>query len=117
MPYNTKLIPQAPTLHTDSTLSEILLWDKLENNQLFGKRFERRQPVGNHIVEFFCRELMLAIEIDGENHRFGWEEELRRQQELEAMGVEFVWVSDLQIKREIDLVLDDIRWKVMQLEG
>lgn len=117
LPYNPRLVPLARKLRNNSTLSEVLLWKKLRNKQLRGKDFDRQKPIGNYIVDFFCRELMLAIEIDGASHRFKGEKDLKRQRQLEAMGVEFLRFTDRQVKQEMDEVLSDIRWKVRQLGG
>ncbi|MDR8391141.1 DUF559 domain-containing protein [Aliifodinibius sp. S!AR15-10] len=117
LPYNPKLVPLARKLRNNSTLTEVLLWKKLRSKQMLGKDFDRQKPIGNYIVDFFCRELMLAIEIDGASHQFNGEQDLQRQQELEAMGVEFLRFRDWEVKKEMDEVIKAIRWKVKQLEG
>jgi very-short-patch-repair endonuclease len=113
-PYNPKLVPLAKKLRKNSTLSEVLLWNRLKNNQL-GFDFHRQKPIGNYIVDFYCPDLLLAIEIDGNSHRFKAKEDLERQKELEEMGVEFLRFTDLQVKKEIDQVVEDIVWMLRQL--
>jgi len=55
-----------------------------------GFDFHRQKPIGNYIVDFFCNELMLAIELDGESN-FGKEaEDAERQQEIEKFGITFL---------------------------
>ena len=63
--YNPKLKTIARNLRNNSTLSEVLLWRRLKNKQIKGYKFERQRPIDNYIVDFFCKELMFAIEIDG----------------------------------------------------
>ena len=65
-PYNPKLKELARQLRNDSTLSEILLWNELKGKQVEGYDFQRQKPILNYILDFFCHELELAIEIDGE---------------------------------------------------
>ena len=64
IPYNPKLKDLARKLRKESTLSETLLWKQIKNKSL-GVEFHRQVPLDNFIVDFYCHELMLAIEIDG----------------------------------------------------
>jgi len=66
--YNPKLKERARQLRNNSTLSAILLWNELKNGKMKGKDFHRQKPILNYIVDFFCPELALAIEIDGNRH-------------------------------------------------
>ncbi len=52
----------ARNLRNNSTMSEIILWSKLKGKQMMGFDFHRQKPLDNFIVDFFCNELMLAIE-------------------------------------------------------
>ena len=49
------------------TMGEIALWRELKNKKL-GVRFSRQIPIDNYIVDFYCKELQLAIEVDGSFH-------------------------------------------------
>ena len=73
IPYNPKLKKLARKLRNKSTKSEVLLWNYLKGRQIKGFDFHRQKPIGNYIVDFYCSELLLAIEIDGESH-YGNEE-------------------------------------------
>ncbi|TYC01378.1 MAG: endonuclease domain-containing protein [Kosmotoga sp.] len=84
LPYNPKLKELARELRKNSTLAEVLLWNELKKKKLKGYRFIRQKPIGNYIVDFFCKELFLAIEIDGSTHYEKGEEDIRRQKELEC---------------------------------
>jgi very-short-patch-repair endonuclease len=66
--YHPKLKERARQLRNNSTLSEVLLWNELKNGKMKGKDFHRQKPIMNYIVDFFCHELALAIEIDGNSH-------------------------------------------------
>ena len=59
---------KARELRNNSTTSEIKLWMYLKNKQMLGYDFHRQKPLDEYIVDFFCNELMLAIEIDGLSH-------------------------------------------------
>ncbi len=105
IPYNSKLKERARYLRNNSTLSEILLWRHLKGKQIHGYDFDRQKPIDNYIVDFFCNELMFAIEIDGESHNYKMEEDEQRQRRLESLGVRLLRFYDLDVKRNIEGVL------------
>ena len=63
---NAKL--NAKELRKNSTKQEQKLWKQLNKSQLLGYKFRRQQPIGNYIVDFFCPELRLVVELDGGQH-------------------------------------------------
>ncbi len=105
IPYNQKLKELARHLRKSSTLSEVLLWSYLKRKQMMGYDFDRQKPIDNYIVDFFCNELMLAIEIDGSTHNYKSEEDRKRQTKLETLGVRFLRFNDLDIKKNLNGVL------------
>lgn len=117
IPYNPKLIPVARMLRNNSTLSEVLLWQQIKNKQLDGYDFDRQKPVGEYIVDFFCYELMLAIEIDGCSHDYKLKYDAKRHQEIEELGIAIVRFDDMDVKKDMDSVLEELRWHIRQLES
>ena len=67
IPYNPKLKQFARDLRNNSTLSEVLLWRQIKG-QTLKYEFHRQVPIDEFIVDFYCHELKLAIEIDGDSH-------------------------------------------------
>lgn len=67
IPYNPKLKEFARKLRNDSTFGEVLRWNELKGEK-FGFDFHRQKPLLNYIVDFYCSELNLVIEIDGRYH-------------------------------------------------
>ena len=110
IPYDPKLTKIAKKLRKDSTLSEVLLWRHLRGKQMRGYNFHRQKPLGNYVVDFFCKDLMLAIEIDGYSH--GTDETYKsdkdRQRKLDKWGVMFLRFNDLDVKKDIKNVLNAI---------
>ena len=96
IPYNPKLREYARVLRKNSTLAEVLLWKNIKN-QALGVQFHRQVPMLDYIVDFYCHELMLAIEIDGNSHDFRYFEDSKRQNKLEDEGVEFIRFSDSDV--------------------
>lgn len=70
-----------------------------------GYDFHRQKPIGNYIVDFFCEELMLAIEIDGVSHDEKYYCDIKRQKELEKFGIRFLRFQDIDVKRNLEGVL------------
>ena len=70
IPYDPKLKELARQLRNDSTKTEIFLWLKLKGKQMYGYDFHRQKPIDHYILDFFCYELMLGIEVDGYSHEF-----------------------------------------------
>jgi very-short-patch-repair endonuclease len=68
IPSNPHLKDLARELRNHSTLAEVLLWNQIKNKKLLGYDFHRQKPIDRFIVDFFCPDLMLAIEIDGASH-------------------------------------------------
>lgn len=114
IPYNPALKEKARVLRNNSTKSEVLLWQFLKNKRMLGYDFHRQKPLDEYIVDFFCNELMLAIEIDGESH-FGKEEyDEARQKNLEIFGVRFLRFEDTEVINNLDRVLKNIETWISQ---
>src|SRR5689334_23088259 len=101
LPYNQNLKSFSRRLRNNSTLGEILLWTQLRAGKMHGYTFNRQKPLGNYIVDFYCRPLKLVIEIDGGYHF----EELQmlkdedRQHILLNFGLHFLRFTDEEVKR------------------
>ena len=110
IPYNRTLREFSRELRSHSTLSEILLWQKLRTSQFRGYDFNRQKPLGNYIVDFYCRKTNLVIEIDGGSHDYeeAVVEDAKRQQILEEWGVSFLRFSDWEVKNAMSFVLGEI---------
>jgi len=105
IPYNPELKELARELRKKMTLSEVLLWNELKNKNMLGFDFDRQRPIGNYIVDFYCKELSLAIEIDGSTHIYRFDHDEKRQKILEGMGVRFLRFGDAMVKKDILNVL------------
>jgi very-short-patch-repair endonuclease len=110
IPYNPKLVPLAKKRRKDMTLSEVLLWQELKGKQMLGYDFDRQRPIDNYIVDFYCKDLQLAIEIDGESHTYQEvaKNDMIRQKRLEELGVSILRFDDLEVRKEIGYVLNEI---------
>ena len=113
--YNPALREKARSLRNESTFSEILLWLKIKG-KAFGYEFHRQVPIDEYIVDFYCHELCLAIEIDGSSHNNKYDYDLKRQRKLEALGVKFVRFDDINVKRNMNDVLRALEIVISEIE-
>lgn len=99
------------------TFGEVLLWNKLKDDQFWGFDFDRQRCIDNYIVDFYCKALMLAIEIDGisHNNEEAFAKDEIRQKNLENLGVRFLRFSEGEMKYEMQNVIRAIEGKVIEI--
>jgi very-short-patch-repair endonuclease len=109
-PYRRDLLQKARALRKKSTLGEVLLWRAIKGRQL-GCEFHRQVPVGEYIVDFFCHEKGLAVEIDGSTHdheeQFLYDQ--KRQAWLEGKGIRVVRFAEMEARANLDGVVDALQ--------
>lgn len=101
----------------DPTSAEAILWESLKNKQLFGYKFRREHPVGCYIIDFYCLQKRLAIEIDGGYH-FTLEQQIydaHRTYEINRMGLHEIRFNNNEVFNNLQCVLDKIMEKIDQL--
>ena len=108
LPYNQKLVARARKLRNNPTFSERVLWKHLKRKQIKEYDFDRQKPINNYIVDFFCNELMLAIEIDGDSHSERKSYDQHRQNRLESIGISFLRFDGFQVINNTNGVLQFI---------
>jgi len=108
VPYSPRLKQTARTLRKNMTLGEVILWQHIRRRQIKGYQFLRQKPIGKYVVDFFCKELMLAIEVDGESHEGRQREDEERQEKLKKLGVRFLRFQDSHVKQDLANVLKRI---------
>ena len=102
--YNPDLKKRAGKLRRRSTFSEQKLWAKIRR-KAFGYEFHRQVPIDDYIVDFYCHELMLAIEVDGTSHEDKLEYDNLRQRKLERLGVIMIRFDNKHINKHMMEVL------------
>lgn len=108
--YDKGLMEKARFLRNNSTLTEVLLWKELKRGQRRGYDFHRQKPILHWIVDFFCYDLMLAIEVDGDYHEY---DEVKakdriRQEQIEVLDISSLRFKDDMIKYDMPSVLIEI---------
>ncbi len=105
IPYNPKLKELARNLRNNSTPGEILLWRELKTKQVLGYDFHRQKPLLNYIVDFYCAELNLVIEIDGRYHEEIADKDLKRTEELEQYQLMILRFTEQEVKTDMFNIL------------
>jgi very-short-patch-repair endonuclease len=114
IPYDPKLKILARQLRKNSTLPEVLLWQNIKQ-RAYGVQFHRQVPMLNYIADFYCHELRLVIEIDGESHEHSFLYDAKRHSDIEAYGVIFLRFSNDEIKNNMFSVLLVIEETIKEL--
>lgn len=101
-------------LRNDATFAEKLLWQELKGRQLLGYKFRRQHSVGPFVLDFYCPELKLAIEVDGISHDTpeAMEYDRRRQAIIEQYGIRFLRLRDELVKKNTDKALEKIAGEI-----
>ncbi|MFD2098376.1 endonuclease domain-containing protein [Flagellimonas iocasae] len=84
-----------------------MLWQKLKRKQMHGYDFHHQKPIDNFILDFFCHELMLGIEVDGYSHELVEVQQKDRVKELTMsnFGITILRFTDHQVLRDMENVL------------
>lgn len=109
IPYNPRLKVLAKKLRKQGILSEVLLWNELKGKKLLGFDFHRQKPLDEFIVDFYCAELDLVIEIDGDSHSDKYDDDQRRQKILENFDLTVLRYYDGDVKQDIGSVIEHLK--------
>ena len=103
IPPHTK---NARRLRRNATIPERMLWNRLRGGSLAGLKFRRQQPIGPYIVDFFCHEVALVVEVDGRSHDERGKEDSQREAFLrEQQRLQVLRVSNDDVLKETEAVL------------
>ncbi|HPC35783.1 MAG TPA: DNA methyltransferase [Candidatus Marinimicrobia bacterium] len=109
LPYNPSLKERAKELRKAGNLSEVLFWNQVKNKQFLGLDFDRQKIVGNYIVDFYCKNLGIVIEIDGESHNDKIDYDKERDQYLRGLGLKVIHIFDIDIKKNLNDVMEFLK--------
>jgi len=108
---NSHLFRFAKHLRDQNTEAEKILWSRLRNRKLNGKKFRRQHPVDERIVDFYCHECNLVIELDGEGHKdvYNKADDENRTEELNRRQLRVIRFWNAEVLENIENVLNRIR--------
>ena len=97
--------PLARTMRREPTIAEAMLWARVRGRKLLGVRFRRQHAIGRYIVDFYCREARLVVELDGSSHRRRVDLDAQRDQFLLDHGERVLRLENEQVLLDIDSAL------------
>ncbi len=106
--YNNKYRTQErQRLRNNATKAEQVLWQYLRGRKINGKKFRRQYGIGSYTVDFYCTELKLVIELDGDSHYSpeGRQHDLRRDAFIRKQGICILRFTNLQVYHDLETVL------------
>ena len=111
------LLRLAADLRHNMTRAEKLLWSELRNRKLLGFKFRRQHPFNIIILDFYCHEARLSIEVDGDvhNEHSQKERDAGRTQLLRKHGVSELRFSNWEVENRLKEVLEQIKYHLKQL--
>lgn len=109
LPFNPKLKQRARDLRKSGNLAEVILWIEIKSKKLNGLDFDRQKIIGNYIVDFYCHTNRLIIEIDGSSHDQKEGYDAQRDIYFLGLGLKILHFTDLEVKNNLDEVLEQIK--------
>ena len=104
-------------LRRNLTPAEAFLWTRLKDSRLEGKKFRRQHSIGPYIVDFFCPECRLAVELDGAGHmtEIGADLDTERSEFLKRFNVTVIRFENKWVFENLEAVLEEIRSTILRL--
>ncbi len=112
-----KLKPVAREMRHSPTAAEKILWEHLRDRRLDGYKFRRQHAMERFVVDFYCSEANLVVEVDGTIHQYTAEEDAIRQEFLEAQGLQVMRFRNEEVLSDLRSVLDTIGTALRGLES
>ncbi len=106
LPFNPKLKERAKELRKAGNLPEVLFWQRVNKNKFKGYDFDRQKIIGNYIVDFFCTNHNVVIEIDGSSHNDKQEYDETRDEYLKSLGLSVIHISAKEILQNLNGVME-----------
>ena len=113
IPYDATLTEKARENRKNPTPAEKKMWfEVLQNKRFEGLKFSRQKPLDTFIVDFYCAELLLVIEIDGDSHAAQEDYDQRRTACLNRLGIEVIRYSNPDVLENLEGVFEDLSRRI-----
>ena len=105
LPINSKLRKKARELRKAGNLCEVLMWLQFHSQKFKGFDFDRQKIIGNYIVDFYCIDCRVVIEIDGSSHNEKTEYDRERDIFLEKLGLVVIHIEAGDVLNRLNEVM------------
>lgn len=116
-PVAPEKVSRSKELRSRATRAEAVLWQALRANQLGGVHFRRQQIIGGWIVDFYCHQAGLVVEVDGSIHQTQAEQDAERDAVLREMGLRVIRFGNQQVLEDLPSVLRAIHGALALSKG
>ena len=106
LPFNSALKERAKELRKAGNLAEVLIWQQIHKKAFKGYDFDRQKIIGNYIVDFFCLDCGVVIEIDGSSHNEKGNYDTERDAFIECLGLVIIHISAKDVLKNLQGVMD-----------
>jgi very-short-patch-repair endonuclease len=107
----------ARQMRAQATPAERTLWERLRNRRLDGRRFRRQHAIDRFIVDFYCAERRLVVELDGDVHVGRVEHDEARDHHLRALGLRVLRLTNEQVLSDLDAAVSLISLALLPLSA
>lgn len=106
----------AKQLRQQPTVAEVMIWTHIKSKKVNGHKFRRQYPLYTFIVDFYCHELKLIIEIDGKIHDTQRNRDLERDRFLWLRGYTTLRFSNEEVFNNLEHVIKMLHTKIPSLQ-
>lgn len=117
--YNRSLKKYASENRKAGTKAEVRLWTELLRAKKTGYTFLRQRPMGDYILDFYCKELNFAIEVDGVTHHNEkqFDHDTKKDEFLKTNGIVVLRLKDEDVVKNISGGGEWIRMHITDIEN
>ena len=114
IPVSDTLLQRARRLRQDASNAEQVLWSRLRDRSILGVKFRRQQVLAGYILDFYCHQAKLAVELDGGQHGEpdGRSRDAHRDAVLGGLGVSVLRFWNNEVLTNISGVLEAIQQRL-----
>ena len=116
LPYTEDARKLAVQLRNNMTLTEIKFWNATKKSKL-DVIMRRQMPILDYVVDFYVKDLGIAIEIDGDVHKHHILEDGIRQSRIEKLGVKFIRFTNDEVNKDITKVITKLKSFIDELKN
>jgi very-short-patch-repair endonuclease len=107
-----RLLEYAKSMRSEMTEPERRLWEQVRAKRFEGIKFRRQHVIGRYIADFYSRDAMLIIELDGDTHAFQEEYDRVREQHFEALGYRVIRFINSDVMGNLDGAMEALAIQV-----
>ena len=107
---NSENLPRKRGLRSEMTRAENSLWLRLRARQFYSLKFRRQHGIGPYIVDFYCPEKAVVIEVDGDIHAATDQEfkDRQRERDIQSLGIQVIRYTNDQVLSNLEGVMEDL---------